>query len=72
MEESEKPSHVDLTTSAEQELTSREQDDVLDMEIDNVTRDLVEVAAAAAAAVTATDDSSRCQQLYQNYYLSAS
>ena len=39
MEESEKPSHVNLTTSAEQELTPLVQDEVLDMEVDSETRD---------------------------------
>ena len=61
MEESEKPSHVDLTTSAEQELTLMVQDDVLDMEVDNETRDLVEAEAAATTTdtpVTAVDVSS--------------
>ena len=50
MDESDKASLIDLKTSAEQELRPLGQD-VLNMEVDNKTRDLVE----AAAAVTTTN-----------------
>ena len=54
---SDKPSHVDLDTSimeeSEQPSTEQEQDDVLDMDVDVETRDLVE----AASAETTTDTS---------------
>ena len=51
MDECDKPSHFVLKTCAEQELTPLGQDEVLDMEVDNETRDLVK----AAAAVTTTN-----------------